>query len=78
MDGQDAYEQIRVIPEHVQRTAMATPDGNMVSNVIHIGDCNTPATYQALMNHLFGSYIGIYLDDIIVYSDSLSDHITDG
>jgi len=80
LDGQDAYEQIRIIPEHVPRTAMATPDGNMVSHVTQIGDCNAPATYQALMNHLFGEYIGmwmdVYLDDLVVYSDTLEDHVT--
>jgi hypothetical protein len=79
IDGQDAYEQIRIVPEHVSRSAVTTPDGNMVSNVIQIGDCNAPATYQALMNHLFGEYIGrfmdVYLDDIIVYSDTVEDHI---
>lgn len=36
----------------------------------------TPATCQALMNHLFAPYIGqwmdMYLDDIVIYSDSLS------
>ena len=79
IDGQDAYEQIRVIPEHVERTAVTTPDGNMVSHVVQQGDCNAPATYQALMNHLFGEYIGVfmdvYLDDSIIYSDTLEDHI---
>lgn len=79
MDGQDAYEQIRVIPEHVSRTAMTTPDGNMVSHVLQQGDCNAPATYQAVMNYLFGEHIGIfmdvYLDDIIIYSDTLGEHI---
>ncbi len=49
MDGKDAYEQIRIEPDHVERTAVTTPDGNMVSLVIQIGDCNAPATYQALM-----------------------------
>jgi hypothetical protein len=79
LDGKDAYEQIRVVPEHVQRTAMATPDGNMVSQVIQIGDCNAPATYQALMNYIFGEHLGVfldvYLDDIIIYSDTLEGHI---
>jgi len=79
IDGQDAYEQIRIIPEHVPRTAVTTPDGNMVSEVIQQGDCNAPATYQAVMNHIFGEYIGVfldvYLDDIIIYSDTLEDHI---
>ena len=78
LDMKNAYEQIRVVPEHVSRTTVTTPDGNMVSKVIQIGDCNAPATYQALMNHLFSAYIGrfldIYLDDIVIYSDSLDDH----
>ncbi|KAF8835372.1 hypothetical protein BDN67DRAFT_875814, partial [Paxillus ammoniavirescens] len=37
------------------------------------------ATYQALINHLFGQYIGcwmdVYLNDIIIYSDLSADHI---
>lgn len=36
-------------------------------------------TYQALVNHLFSAYIGhfmdIYLDDIMIYSDCLEDHV---
>ena len=79
IDGQDAYEQIRIVPEHVERTAVTTPDGNMLSTVIQIGDCNAPATYQALMNHLFSNSIGkwmdVYLDDIVVYSEMLEEHI---
>ena len=79
VDGQDAYEQIRIIPEHVDRSAVTTPDGNMLSTVIQIGDCNAPATYQVLMNLLFSSYIGrwmdVYLDDIVIYSDMLEEHV---
>jgi hypothetical protein len=51
----------------------------MVSLVVQMGDCNVPATYQALMNHIFSSYIGrfmdIYLDDIVIYSDTLEEHV---
>ena len=58
---------------------MTTPDGNMVSQVVQQGDCNAPATYPSLMNHLFSAYIGrfmdTFLDDISVYSDSLEDHV---
>ena len=53
MDLVDAYEQIWILPEHVDQTAMTTPDGNMVSLVIQIGDANALATYQALMNHTY-------------------------
>ena len=52
----------------------------MVSEVIQIGDCNAGATYQALMNYLFAPYIGkwmdVYLDDIVIYSDSAAEHVT--
>ena len=71
LDGKDAYEQICIDPADVWKTAVSTPDGNMVSQVIQQGNCNAPATYQTLMNHLFLAYIGrfmdVYLDDIIVY-----------
>jgi len=79
MDQAQAYEQVRIDPNHVSRTAVTTPDGNMVSNVIQIGDCKGPATFQALMNHIFSPYLGVfmdaYLDDIVIYSDTLEDHV---
>ncbi len=79
MDSSDAYKQVRVEPAHIERTAVSTPDGNMLSLVIQQGDCNAPATFQAIMNHLFSSYIGrfmdVYLDDIIVYSNTLEEHM---
>jgi hypothetical protein len=79
MDGKDAYEQIRIVPEHVRRTLFTTPDGTMESLVLQQGDCNGPATYQSVMNYIFAPYIGVfmdvYLDDIIVYSDSIEDHV---
>ena len=34
IDGKDAYEQIRIIPEHVNRSIFNTPDGTMVSEVM--------------------------------------------
>jgi hypothetical protein len=70
------YEQTRFTP--VEWSAVSMPDGNMVSQVIQIDDCDAPATYQAHMNHSF-SYIGrfmdVCLDDIVIYSNSLEEHI---
>jgi hypothetical protein len=67
------------VPEHVERSTVTTPDENMVSQVVQIGDCNTPATYQTLMNHLFSLFIGhfmdVYLDDIVVYSSLLEEYV---
>ena len=74
LDDKDAYEQIRIIPEHVHRTLFTTPDGTMESLV-----CNGPASYQTLMNYVFAPYIGVfmdvYLDDIVIYSDSITAHV---
>ena len=79
LDMKNAYEQIRVIPEHVPRTAVTTPDGNMVSHVLQQGDCNAPSTHQTLMNHLFSPYIGrfldVYMDDLVISSETLEEHV---
>ncbi|KAJ3558319.1 hypothetical protein NP233_g11531 [Leucocoprinus birnbaumii] len=79
IDLADAYEQIRVKPEHVDRTAMATPSGTMISLVMQQGDCNASATFQMVMTRIFAPYIGdfldVYLDDIIIYSNSLEEHV---
>ena len=79
IDGKDAYEQIYVNPEHVQHTAITAPDGNMICHVIQQRDCNAPAMYQALMNHIFSLYLSqfmdVYLDDVIIYIDTLDDHV---
>lgn len=79
LDCQDAFEQIRVEPGDVWKTIFTTPEGTMVSHVIQQGDCNAGATFQALMTHILAPYIGIfldvYLDDIVIYSDSDEDHM---
>jgi len=79
IDGKDTYEQIRVVPEHVSRTIFTTPDGTMESLVMQQGDCNAGATYQTLMNHIFAPHLGVfvyvYLDDIIIFSDSIEEHV---
>ncbi|QRW24379.1 Transposon Ty3-G Gag-Pol polyprotein [Rhizoctonia solani] len=79
IDGKDAYKQIRVVPEDVPKTLFHTPLGTMVSMVMQQGDCNAGATYQSLMNHLFQLYIGVfmyvYLDDIVIFSDTIKEHV---
>ena len=79
INGKDTYEQIRIIPEHVNRLIFNTLDGTMVSEVMQLGDCNSGATYQALMNHIFQPYLGdwmdIYLDNLVIYSDTIEDYM---
>ena len=45
IDLQNAFEQIRIDPQDVENSAMATPDGPMLSEALQQGDCNTPATF---------------------------------
>ena len=79
IDIGDAYEQMRVEPEHVHRTLFNTPDGTMESLVMQQGDTNGPASWQTLMNRIFAEYIGIfldvYIDDLVIYSDTIEEHI---
>ncbi|CAD6915187.1 unnamed protein product [Tilletia controversa] len=78
VDQADFFEQIRIIPEDVGKTAFSTPFGTFVSQVAQQGDCNVPSTAQQLMNYLFreiiGRYVHVYLDDIFVFSDTMEDH----
>jgi hypothetical protein len=79
LDMSEAFEQIRIIAEHVDRTCFETPIfGTFVSNVIQQGDCNGPSTFQRLMTTIFRPFIGVfvhvYLDDIFIYSESIDDH----
>ena len=79
IDSKDTYEQIRIIPEHVNRLIFNTLDRTMVSRVIQLGDCNSRATYQVLINHIFQPYLrdwmDIYLDNLVIYSDTIEDYI---
>jgi hypothetical protein len=79
LDGKDAYKQICITPSDIPNSLFSTPDGTMISHVMQIGDCNAGATYQSLMNHIFGPYIGVfldvYLDDIVIYSDTAEEHV---
>ena len=46
--------------------------------VMPFGLCNAPPQFQSMMNYLFRSQIGrfvlVYLDDIVIYSESFEDH----
>ena len=78
LDMTDAYEQVRVVPEHINRTAFATPMGCFISKVLQQGDCNAPATFQRLMSTIFsegiGTWVHVYLDDIFVFTNTLEEH----
>jgi hypothetical protein len=55
------------------------PDRTIECLVMRLGNCNTPGTYQALMNHIFANHIGVFMDvylhDIVIYSNTLEEHV---
>ena len=78
LDMSEAYEQIRIRPEDVPKTAFSTIFGTFVSRVMQQGDFNAPSTFQRLMTVVFRDYIAcfvhVYLDDIFIYSSSIEEH----
>uniref|UniRef100_A0A3Q7EWY2 Reverse transcriptase domain-containing protein n=1 Tax=Solanum lycopersicum TaxID=4081 RepID=A0A3Q7EWY2_SOLLC len=61
------------------KTACVTRYGVFDWLVMPFGLKNAPATFCILMNRLFHSYLDqfvvIYLDDIVVYSNNMEDHV---
>jgi hypothetical protein len=79
LDLQAGYYQIRIRPEDVPKTAFVTAEGHYEFKVIPMGLSNAPATFQGEMNAMFKDMIGkqllVYLDDLLVMSDSPASHL---
>jgi Reverse transcriptase (RNA-dependent DNA polymerase) len=78
LDMSEAYEQICVDPAHVSKTAFAIIPGTFRSQVMEMGDWNTPSTFQRLMTAIFrdciGRFIHVYMDDIFIFLCSIEEH----
>ncbi len=78
IDMTDAYEQVRIVERDIPKTGFSTIYGTFQSYVLQQGDCNGPSTFQRLMTVIFrteiGLFVHVYLDDIFIFSASLSDH----
>ena len=71
------YWQVPLTPRAKQISAFTTSQGLFVYNVLPFGLKNAPPTFQRLMNQVVSglSNTAVYIDDVVVYSDSWSDHI---
>ena len=75
-----AYTHIRIAEGDEWKTAFRTRYGHFEYLIMPFGLTNAPASFQAFMNDIFWNlmdvYIIIYLDDILVFSDTLKEHRT--
>jgi predicted aspartyl protease len=81
LDLKSGYHQL-VLPESdIPKTAFNTPFGHYEWTVLIEGLSNAVATFQSTMNHVLTPVLGkcalVYLDDVIIFSKSLTQHEKD-
>jgi transposase InsO family protein len=78
LDLRNAYQLVKIKEADRWKTAFRTHVGHFEYNVMPFGLTNAPAIFQDLMNETLKDYIGkfvcVYLDDILIYSQSPEDH----
>lgn len=81
IDLRTGFYQIPLPEEDRAKTAFRTRYGHFEWTVLPMGLTNAPATFQHLMNHTFREFLDrcvlVFLDDIVVYSRTLNDHVRD-
>jgi hypothetical protein len=79
IDLQDAYHQIRIKRGDEWKTAFRTRYGHYEYLVMLFRLTNAPATFQSYIHNtlkgLIDDFVIIYLDDILIYSQSEKEHI---
>jgi hypothetical protein len=83
LDGNAGYNQIFMAKGDMSKMAFRCPGfiGLFEWVVMTFGLKNASATYQSSMNLIFHNLLGIileiYIDDVIVRSDSMDNHLVD-
>lgn len=79
MDVLKGYNNVRIKDGDQWKAAFITNKGLFEPTVMFFGLCNSPATFQAMMNSIFSDLIAegwiiIYMDDILIFSKDPETH----
>ena len=79
LDLKDGYHLIRMRKGDEHKTAFRTRYGQYEYKVMPFGLVNAPPTFPTMMNKILSEFLDhgvvVYLDDILIYSDNMDDHI---
>lgn len=72
------YWQVPLTARASEISAFVTPDHFLQYNVLAFGMRNAPATFQRLVNTVLAGvpHCNAYLDDLVIYTDTWSEHIS--
>lgn len=80
LDLKLGYHQIRIVEKDTENTTFGTHNRHYEFVVMSFVLTNTPSTIQILMSTIFCDYlknfIPVSIDDILIYSSSLEDHLS--
>ena len=81
LDIFQGYHQITLALDDQEKTSFVTPIRNYHYKVMSFGLKNACSTYQRMMTRMFESLLGknieIYIDDMVVKSKMVSEHLRD-
>lgn len=79
LDLRPGFHQISVEPADQYKTGFQTHHGHFEYKVMPYGLTGAPTTFQAVMNHVLAPLlikcVVVFIDDILIYSKSYSEHI---
>ena len=79
LDLRSGYNNVRIKEGDQWKAAFKCPKGLFEPTVMFFGLCNSPATFQAMMNEIFKDMIDegwlvIYMDDMLIFSHDTDTH----